>query len=145
MSNSSAASVTPLLIEPGPSRRVRLAAAMALLLALLAIMALPLPLPLLIPCELLLLANAARTWQRHHALNGNRVAVRLDSSGEWYWQEHGKETPVALLDDSFLSPLLTILNFKTEERWAPVRSLLLTGDNIDRELFRRLRVRLKEM
>jgi hypothetical protein len=143
MTNSSPKSVTPLVLEPGPSRRVRLITLAGFLLALLSVAALPLPLSLLVPGLLFLVAAFAHAWRHHHALSGHPVTVRLDSDGNWHWQQGEASEPVQLLGDSYHVPFLVILNFKPQGRPRPVRSLLLTTDNIHADTFRRLRVHLK--
>lgn len=143
MSNSSPKSVTPLVLEPGPSRRVRLITLAGFLLALFSVAALPLPLPLLVPGLLFLVAAFAYAWRHHHALSGHAVTVRLDSDGNWHWQQGDKSEPVQLLGDSYHVPFLVILNFKREGKRRSIRSLLLATDNIHADIFRRVRVHLK--
>ena len=142
MSNSLPKSVTPLVLEPGPSRRVRVITLAGFLLALLSAAALPLPLPLLLPGLLFLVAAFAYAWRHHHALSGHAVTVRLDSDGNWHWQQGEESEPVQLLGDSYHVPFLVILNFRTEGKRRPIRSLVLTTDNIHADTFRRLRVHL---
>lgn len=141
MSNSSPKSVTPLVLEPGPSRRVRLVTLAGFLLALLSIAVLPLAWPLIVLGHLLLMAAFTYAWKNHHALSGHPVTVRLDSSGHWQWQQGELGEQVELLGDSFLVPFLVILNFRAGSR-RTIRTLLLTTDNIDADTFRRLRVHL---
>lgn len=142
MSNSSPKSVTPLILEPGSSRRVRLITLAGFLLALFSIAVLPLPLPWVVLATALLMTLFAYTWRSHHALNGHPVTVRLDSAGRWHWQRGEESEPVELLGDSYHVPFLVILNFKTTDRHRSIRSLLLTSDNIHIDTFRRLRVHL---
>lgn len=143
MSNSSPKSVTPLVLEPGPSRRVRLITLAGFLLALFSLAALPLPLSLRVPGLLFLVAAFAYAWRHHHALSGHAVTVRLDSDGNWHWQQGEESEPVQLLGDSYHVPFLVILNFKPEGKRRSIRSLLLATDNIHADTFRRLRVHLK--
>lgn len=142
MSNSSPRSVTPLVLEPTASRRVRLITLCGLLLAELSVALLPLPLPGLLVALVVLSAIFAYGWRHHPALSGAAVRVSLDSDGRWHWGEGEQREPVTLLGDSYHLPYLAILNFRTEERWAPVKTMLLTTDNIDADIFRRLRVHL---
>ena len=57
----------------------------------------------------------------------------------------GAELQAKLLPTSFVHPLLTIVNLKlTHKPWySGYRSLILMKDNLDAEIFRRLRVRLR--
>ena len=82
MSNSLPKSVTPLVLEPGPSRRVRVITLAGFLLALLSAAALPLPLPLLLPGLLFLVAAFAYAWRHHHALSGQLYGLAHTLSGE---------------------------------------------------------------
>ena len=142
MSNSSPKSVTPLVLEPGPSRRVRLITLAGFLLALCSIAVLPLPLPFRLSAMVLLGSLFAYAWRSHHALNGHPVTVRLDSAGQWHWHQDDKSEPVELLGDSYHVPFLIILNFSADGTNAPIRSLLLMTENIHADTFRRLRVHL---
>jgi len=142
MSNSSPKSVTPLILEPGHSRRVRVVTLTGFLLALFSVAVLPLPQLLLIPGMLLLVGAFTYAWRNHHALSGQDVTVRLDSDGNWHWQ-HGEQSEcVELLGDSYHVPFMVILNFKTEGKRGQRRTLFLTTDNIEPDTFRRLRVHL---
>lgn len=143
MSNSSPKSVTPLVLEPGPSRRVRWITSAGFLLALLSLSVLPQPLPLLVSAMLVLAGAFAYAWRHHPALSGAAVSVRLDSDGHWHWQRGEQSVRVELCGDSYHVPFLVILNFTPQGRRRPRRTLLLTTDNIDAENFRRLRVHLK--
>ncbi|HEY0720520.1 MAG TPA: protein YgfX [Gammaproteobacteria bacterium] len=143
MSNSSAKSVTPLVLEPGASLRVRLVTLAGALPALFAVAVVPLPLPLRIVALLLFVAAFVFGWRQHHALSGKPVTVRLDSAGNWQWQEQEFAENVELLGDSYHLPFLVILNFIPQGKRRPLRTLLLTIDNIDVETLRRLRVHLK--
>ena len=53
----------------------------------------------------------------------------------------GREEPARLLGTTFVSPVLVILNFRYR-RWRS-GSLVLLSDNLDPDLLRRLRVRLR--
>ncbi len=142
VSNPAAKSITPLLLEPGPSRHIRLITLTGLLLALGSLAVVPLSLPVIMAAVLLLGFAAIYAWHHHHALAGKAVSVRLDSKGNWQWQERGNVEKVELLGDSLHVPFLVILNFKPEGRRRSVRSLLLTRDNIEPDTLRRLRVHL---
>lgn len=143
MSNSSPKSVTPLVLEPGPSRWVRLLSAAGALLALAALSALGLSVSLLIPGMLLFTAAFISAWKRHHVLNGHVVTVRLDNDGNWHWQQGEQSECVDLLGDSYHVPFLVILNFSPHGKRRPLRTLLLTTDNIGADTLRRLRIHLK--
>lgn len=143
MSNSSPKSVTPLVLEPGPSRWVRLLSVAGALLALAAFGVLGWSLPLLLPGMLLFTAAFIYTWKQHHVLNGHAVTVRLDNAGNWHWQQGEQSECVDLLDDSYHVPFLVILNFRPHGKRRPLRTLLLTTDNIHADTLRRLRIHLK--
>lgn len=142
MSDSSPKSVAPLVLEPGPSRRVRLVTLAAFSLAIIAFAVLPLPMLLFVPGFVLLIVAFSYTWHRHHALSGHPITVRLDSEGSWHWQQGDASESVELLPDSYHMSFLTILNFRPAGKQRPLRTLLLTTDNIDADTFRRLRVHL---
>lgn len=114
-----------------------------LLLAVFSLVALPLPLPVLTACLMLLIATFTYVWRHHHALNGHNIKVRLDSEGNWHWQQGESNEPVELLGDSYHATFLVILNFKLAEKPSQVKTLLLTTDNINLDIFRRLRAHLK--
>ena len=142
MSNSSPKSVTPLVLEPGPSRRVRFITLTGFFLAYVSVGALSLPPVVIIAAMITLVVAFTYAWKHHHALNGHAVTVRLDSDGNWHWLQGEQSDRVELLGDSYHIPFLVILNFKPEGKRRPGRSLLLTTDNIDPDIFRRLRVHL---
>lgn len=114
-----------------------------LLLAVFSLLVLPLPFPVLIVCLMLLIATYTYAWRHHHALNGHTVKVRLDSEGNWHWQQGGKSERVELHGDSYHATFLVILNFKRAEKPSQSKTLLLTTDNINLDIFRRLRAHLK--
>lgn len=68
-------------------------------------------------------------------------AVTWHGDGRWTWCDAGGE-PVAcrLLPPSFVHPMLVVLNLSCRGKR---RSVVLVPDNIDADLLRRLRVRLR--
>jgi len=71
------------------------------------------------------------------------IKVIWDASDEWFLvTRSGEQMPANLVGDSFSHPRLAVLNFKIPEHFFQKRVVLLR-DNVDENLFRRLRVRLK--
>ncbi len=127
---------TPLTLEVRPSRRLQRFLFLSHGLALLSLLLLDVPLWLrLVLCGLLV----AFYWR----IGGRQAPFRRIT---WYEQGWSIETadravPAELLDSSFVTHWLTILNFRCRDG-SRVSSLLL-ADSVDAEVFRRLRVRLK--
>lgn len=135
---SSRASVTPLYLEPRPSRRLlRLLLlshlASAVLLAVLAAHwswpAVLLPLP----------------WFSHrHYRRRCLLPVRLarESDGSWLWhREDGAVVPVHLLPETVLTPWLVLLHLR--EEGGRHHTVTLLGDSLPPGQFRVLRVALR--
>jgi len=71
--------------------------------------------------------------------DGDVVALVWERDGEWRLIERGGRTRVCRLrPDSYVHPGLTVLNFAGERRC----SIALLPDSLDRDTYRRLRVRL---
>jgi hypothetical protein len=69
------------------------------------------------------------------------VQLLLNAAGEWYLtMSNGDVHEVALRPGAFVHPWLVVLPFRRGSR-RPV--VILTPDVVDKDLFRRLRVRLK--
>ena len=91
-----------------------------------------------------LLVSFLRTW-RLMAQRRHPKAVRTLRWGE---NKHcllglysGQEHPLDLCEQAFLTPWMVILHFNSKQHHK--RSLVLLPDMVERELFRKLRVRLK--
>lgn len=142
MSNLSSKSITPLILEPGPSLRVRVITLCGFLLALASIFILPFPSVIIIAAIIIFIPVFTFAWRHHPVLSGEAVTVHLDSDGHWHWQQGEKRERVELLGDSYHVSFLVILNFSLQGKGRRISSLLLTRDNIDADTFRRLRAHL---
>ncbi len=85
-------------------------------------------------------------WQvRHHLLRTTRRAIRevlLDTDGRvWLLRKDSCKTAVEVSAESFVTPWLLVLVFKTDQRFNP-SSLILPPDSLDSEVARRLRMHL---
>lgn len=108
-------------------------------------MLLPIPGWLTVGLQLLLAASLVRTYRNHIAKSAPRAIVEAlwDIDGQWLLTlASGDVVEAKLRPDSFVSVPLVVLNFKTAPWWRN-SSLLLTGDALDKDLLRKLRVRLK--
>ena len=71
------------------------------------------------------------------------VTVIWDHNDKWKIRtRRSREQVVKLMWDSFTHPNLTVLNFKRQGQFFS-QSVILLADNVNKEDFRRLRVRLK--
>lgn len=134
----------PLRLDVGASTRVRIAV-IAIHAGALGII--PLLAPVAVFLKLLLALSVVGTliitWSRRGELNGREVTLSLDGDSQWRWSCGAADIPVHLLGSSYVTPHLTILNFRAiggGRRY----SIVLPGDNCDRESLRRLRVRARE-
>ena len=135
----------PLRLDPG--RSPRLAAFLLLVhgLALAALVITPLPLWLRLGLGLLLMAGLIYGFTLHIARGTPWAITRAvwDELGLWRLTlASGRTLEAQLQPDSFVTLPLVVLNFRTGPWWSR-RSLILTGDAVDPELLRKLRVRLK--
>lgn len=119
-----------------------------ILIHLLAAAALALWIPqwwMLVPTAALLLSSLGYHWFRHARLQGRALIVRAvwQTQGDWRVFQNAGDEPVKaeLLADSFVHPLLIILNFRLPGPGGR-QSLLVCRDSIDADSFRRLRARL---
>ena len=88
--------------------------------------------------------SAVITFRRFALRTTPDALLRLtwDTESQWWLQfKGGREVTATLEKSTFVHPLLTILHFTTEEN-RRVAAILLP-DNVDRETFRQLRVRLR--
>lgn len=141
---SSRGSGSPLRIELRPSRLLQGAILGIHGGAALLVLTLPLPLPLL-PLLLLCLAAVAgaivHLRRSRHGRDSHAVrALYLAADGRWTLVTHqGESVDGSLRADSYLHPWLTVLNFSGPRP----RTIVLLPDSLDRDVFRRLRVRLR--
>lgn len=87
-------------------------------------------------------------WQlRHHLLWLNRnsiIEAEVESDGLWRLKlQSGEQKRVELQPSSFVRPWLMILNFRSGTVFTGLH-LILLPDSLDRELARKLRVRLRQ-
>lgn len=135
---SSHASVTPLYLEPQPSRRLlRLLLlshlATAVLLAVLSV-------HFIWPVAVLPPLWFSHRHYRRRCLATARLARETD--GSWLWhRDDGSVVPVRLLPDTVLTPWLVVLHVR--EEGGRRHSLALLGDSLPAEQFRALRVALR--
>jgi toxin CptA len=97
---------------------------------------------------ILLLAGVALSWlrlRRHPVFGfGDKALARLTWHAEGSWTLHdagGSQAQAQLAADSLVLPGLLVLNFKCDD--GSRRSRALLGDELDAELLKQLRARLK--
>ncbi len=133
-----------LVIRPGVSRRLALFVLVAHVLTLAAIAFLPLALLGRVGLALAVLLGCALSlggavW---HLWPWSLKEVIWQTDGSWYLiQGDGRQLEGRLLGSTYVSPALVVLNFRCG-RWRN-RSLVLLPDNLEPDLHRRLRVRLR--
>ncbi len=89
---------------------------------------------------LFLLVFLIFVYQSYKNIN-NKKTVIWKEDNEWEIIEAGGSKNASLLASSFVSRWLTILNFKLEDR--KKKTVIVFSDAINKEQFRKLRVRLK--
>ncbi len=100
----------------------------------------PLSFPASLALSLFAVAAVAWTWHKRPELGGRPVWLEWDREGQWFWHEGGRDRPVDLLGDTYLSAALVILNFRAARGR---RSVVIPRDALDPVTFRRLKVRLR--
>ena len=71
------------------------------------------------------------------------IKLVWDSNNEWILENNrGEQLNAELLRDSYVSSVMTVLNFKCKNHFRH-KSIILLKDNINENDFRKLRVRLK--
>ena len=79
-------------------------------------------------------------WLRMHKLN-NSIQLIMKSRHDWLLSIGDDQfSPVKILPGSFVHPYMTILRFRKQQK---IITVILTGDNVDTDQFRRLRVFLR--
>lgn len=142
MSRNWSSAYAPLTLEPRPSPRLR-----RLFIALTVFFAVCPWLTTLPAFAALVLGGFATVslvtvWCRRVELGGAPLVVHWGRDGEWRWRSAGRDETVRLRGDSVVLPWLVILNFDGEGSRRRF-SLMLLEDNLDPQLLRRLRVRLR--
>lgn len=134
---SHGAFASPLVLEPRRSRYLLIYLLLVHALALLVVV-LPLNLPVLLRFGIAAAVLISFVWQV------SRVSLRYliwETDGDWQLQEAGgKKIIVRLCPATYVSPILVVLRFQLQS--GGTRSVVLLPDMLDRQSFRRLRVRL---
>ena len=112
-----------------------------------AALVLPLQLPVLAKGFLYLLMglSLARSVWRYAWLRPHNVIIAArvtDRETATLLARDGTRREAKILDTSYVSPWLTVLNVRATGRWWP-QHLIIVSDNIDRNDWRRLRVVLR--
>lgn len=133
---------TPLRLEIGINRLLRVIFLLFCVLVGAVLLWLPWPLPLSLIVLMLFSGAAANVWCRRAELGGPPVSLVWDGEQRWWWSQAEHTLQLNLLGDSYLSSSLVILNFR-QSGARRCYSLLLTSGAVGRETFRRLLVRLR--
>lgn len=134
-----------LKITPVFSRSLFLVLIIVALAAIIVVISLPLHLLIKLVGSLIILIWLIVVLREHcwHLDRAIRTAtLRTDDS--WLVSFDGQDSVKAdLLSGCLVQPWLTVLQFRMPDRRR--RSLILLQDNVDKNIFRRLRVRLKNI
>lgn len=128
-----------------PSRRLALLLCLAHAAAAGAFLVLELPIWLKISLVLLIGASCGVYLYGPALLRGSGAIVGLeirDGDKLSFQTRRGEWREGTLLGSSFVSPYLTVLNFRTEGNLL-ARHVVILPDSVDADEFRRLRVRLR--
>lgn len=132
-------------LELGFSRTLTALLGLAHLLSLLLIWVMPLGLGLELFSACLVVASCAfHLWRDcFRRAPGAIVRLRVDMQGHYSYQiQNGAWHEAHLLPTSFVTPWLSVLNFRPEGS-RRIRHAVLFPDALDPEAYRKLRVRLK--
>jgi len=135
----------PLHLEVSSSRLLLILLTGLHLLVIVLLFLMPLSLGLSAVSMVFVLFSAACTVLYHakKSLASSIVGLIWDIEDEWFLlQKNGEKILVALDGNSFVHPWFAVLNFRQKNKYLS-RSVILLSDNIDKNDFRRLRVRLK--
>ncbi len=134
---------TILKITPGFSKSLFLILIIISLAAVIVVISLPLNLLIKLVVCLAILAWLAMVLREHcWHLDQVITTARLRTDDSWLVSLNEQEPVKAeLFPGCLVQPWLTVLQFKLPDRRR--RSLILLQDNVDKDTFRRLRVRLK--
>lgn len=124
---------------------IRLAVGLAAMhMGALTLIALLLPVPAKFWLEALVIVSMVHAIM-HHALlmsPASVVFLKVEGNNCTLALKSGKEERCMLLDSTYVSPYLTVLNLRKRKSLL-ARSIVIAPDAIDREEFRQLRVRLR--
>ena len=135
----------PLLLEVSSSRFLLILLFSLHLLSLVLLLLMPLSIFFVISGALVILTSTVYTILYHAFKNLPSSITDLiwDIEDEWFlFQKDGSKIAVALDGNSFVHPWFAVLNFQQENKLFS-RSVVLLSDNVNKNDFRRLRVRLK--
>ena len=142
---SHAAYASPLVLEPGVSRYLILYLVVIHTLAL-AVVAAPLNLPaaLRFGVAIMIVFSFIRQWRRTREHDPARIhRLVWEADDDWtLWCNDSTELVGQLRSDSYESIWLVILRLQLQQGGR--RTLVLLPDMLDRQSFRRLRVRLRQ-
>jgi hypothetical protein len=133
---------SPLELTPGPSYRLTVYLLLVHCVAATLLLSVPVPPWLKMGLAVLIVGSLHWSYRMQVTRSAGAAIVRAawDTQGTWELTiRSGECLQARLLPDSFVSSPLVVLNFQLGRR----RSLVLTPDNTDPELLRRLRVRLR--
>lgn len=110
----------------------------------LALLLVPASLWLAFPAMCLLLASFAYHLRRHAWLRASSacIALRFEAEGVQLMMGNGAQLEGEISADSFVTPMLTIINVLVPAQRARC-SIVILPDSMGREAFRQLRVRLR--
>ena len=136
---SSQKSVPALQIDLQPSRYLLAFILISHVGALVLLFLLPVALWIMLLLGSAILFSLYRQWRDY--VPGYK-SLRWDSLDQWWLMDQtGKAVAAQLLPGSYVHPLMLVLRYRVHRR---VRSLVLLPDSADRDMLRRLRVRLKQ-
>jgi hypothetical protein len=140
---SHVAYASPLALEPGVSRYLKLYLIVIHSMAL-AVVAAPLNVPVVLRLGIAVVIVISFVWQWRRTRENDPARIhRLvwEADEDWYlWCNDSTEHVGQLRPDSYVSTLLVILRFQLEQGGRC--SVVILPDMLDKQSFRRLRVRL---
>jgi hypothetical protein len=135
---------SPLELTPGPSYRLTIYLLLGHCVAAMLLLSVPVPPWLKMGLAVMIVGSLHWSYRMQVTRSAGAAIVRAawDAQGTWELTiRSGECLQARLLPDSFVSSPLVVLNFQLGPRRR--RSLVLTPDNTDQQLLRRLRVRLR--
>jgi len=135
----------PLQIEVRSSRLLLMLFSCLHLVSFLLLFLMPLPIELTLFCVIFIVISGIYVVVFHALKHSSASIVGLvwDRNDDWLvLDKSGKQWEVVLDGNSFVHPWFSILNFKQENKWLS-QSVMLLSDNVDKNDYRRLRVRLR--
>ena len=74
-------------------------------------------------------------------INNREFNLHWQDNNDWIMLRQGEPIPAKLCDNSVITPVCSVLNFRLED--GSRQSILIFKDNIDAQSYRRFRVRVK--